>query len=384
MQQSCLTTHLKPQNEIKITKRNFPSFYPHYLFQGLLQSYVQCTKCTTIYTQSNIFEDLQLEIDTAQTLESALTKFTSTELLDGDNCYNCQLCKHKTPANKNLKLTQIPAILTIQLKHFAFSPSPNQTNNSLKLNHHVQFPFTLPLSKYMAFTTIQNNISEPKLLYQLYGVIVHSGTSLEDGHYYSYIQSHKDLQWYKMNDKSIQQVHPNEVLAAKAYLLFYKQNKEASNNAPMSHFPNDFSCHKSSLHPQGKKSKPPKNPTNSASPNTTQQLYSSNLSNLNVQTSNEPKLQNIQVGNWKTAHSQWNIEKTYNKSSLKANKINTKSRRPLWSSVQKFQGHIERQTIQWEQHYKWNQKMLFEHSYRKKSLRKLKNATAKVHAELQF
>ena len=275
-------------------------------------------------------------------------------------------------------------ILTIQLQCFAFSPSPNQTNNSLKLNHHVQFPFTLPLSKYMAFTTIQNNISEPKLLYQLYGVIVHSGTSLEDGHYYSYIQSHKDLQWYKMNDKSIQQVHPNEVLAAKAYLLFYKQNKEASNNAPMSHFPNDFSCHKSSLHPQGKKSKPPKNPTNSASPNTTQQLYSSNLSNLNVQTSNEPKLQNIQKGNLKTAHSQWNMEKTYNKSSLKANKINTKSRRPLWSSVQKFRGHIERQTIKWEQHYKWNQKMLFEHSYRKKSLRKLKNATAKVRAELQF
>ena len=65
---------------------------------------------------------------------------------------------------------------------------------------------------------------------QLYGIIVHTGPSADIGHYFCYVRSPQNSQWYKMDDTSVQKVNEKEVLAAKAYLLFYnKQLRPVSN-----------------------------------------------------------------------------------------------------------------------------------------------------------
>ena len=106
-----------------------------------------------------------------------------------------------------------------------------------KFNHNVKFPCNIDLSKYTEPTTAKkcsktNQQSSSKatsesMTYHLYGVIVHSGPSPDSGHYYSYVQSPKNLQCYKMDDNYVQQVHESEVFSANAYLLFYKQSSKA-------------------------------------------------------------------------------------------------------------------------------------------------------------
>ena len=103
-----------------------------------------------------------------------------------------------------------------------------------KFNHDVKFPCSIDLSKYTEPTTAKKSsntkqqssskASSESMTYHLYGVIVHSSPSPNSGHYYSYVQSPKNLHWYKMDDNYVQQVHEYEVFCAKAYLLFYKQS----------------------------------------------------------------------------------------------------------------------------------------------------------------
>jgi hypothetical protein len=59
--------------------------------------------------------------------------------------------------------------------------------------------------------------------YDLYGVIVHAGSSRSFGHYYSYCRGF-DSKWYKCNDESISQINGVEgAMGKQAYLLFYQK-----------------------------------------------------------------------------------------------------------------------------------------------------------------
>ncbi|KAK6038479.1 hypothetical protein COOONC_24016 [Cooperia oncophora] len=84
---------------------------------------------------------------------------------------------------------------------------------------------------------------EKRLLYSLYGVVVHSG-SLSGGHYIAYVKSrhrlkqngtttienlceesdiNNDGQWYYCSDSQVLAVNENRVLSAEAYILFYER-----------------------------------------------------------------------------------------------------------------------------------------------------------------
>lgn len=58
------------------------------------------------------------------------------------------------------------------------------------------------------------------MLYGLYGVLVHSGKSLHNGHYYCFVRGPNNF-WYLMDDSSVRQVSEDTVLDQKAYMLFY-------------------------------------------------------------------------------------------------------------------------------------------------------------------
>ena len=58
--------------------------------------------------------------------EEALSQFIQPETLDGDNGdnwdnqYDCKKCDKKVDAQKGLKFTEFPYLLTLQLKRFYF------------------------------------------------------------------------------------------------------------------------------------------------------------------------------------------------------------------------------------------------------------------------
>ncbi|KAK4411722.1 Ubiquitin carboxyl-terminal hydrolase 17 [Sesamum angolense] len=77
------------------------------------------------------------------TLEEALTQFTVSETLGGDDKYKCSRCKSYQKAKKKLTILDAPNILTIVLKRF-------RSSNLEKLNKLVQFPDILNLAPYMS------------------------------------------------------------------------------------------------------------------------------------------------------------------------------------------------------------------------------------------
>ncbi|XP_074995472.1 ubiquitin carboxyl-terminal hydrolase 42-like [Calonectris borealis] len=79
----------------------------------------------------------------------------------------------------------------------------------------VEYPAYLDLRPYTSQTA-----GEP-LLYSLYAVLVHSGDSCHEGHYFCYTKASNGL-WYEMNDTSVVLHDIDTVLRQQAYLLFYQ------------------------------------------------------------------------------------------------------------------------------------------------------------------
>ncbi|RMC00744.1 hypothetical protein DUI87_22427 [Hirundo rustica rustica] len=82
----------------------------------------------------------------------------------------------------------------------------------------VEYPEYLDLRPYMSDTA-----GEP-LLYSLYALVVHSGDTCLDGHFFCYTKASNGL-WYKMDDESVDNCGIHAVLRQQAYLLFYARLK---------------------------------------------------------------------------------------------------------------------------------------------------------------
>lgn len=139
--------------------------------------------------------------------------FCHTEELNDKNQYICQNCGI-SDAQKRLTIEQgkvlssllAPRILLIHFMRFdAFG---------WKIDKYVPFPKRFNLRAF-----ISKNIDEGKpkehqtpYIYELYGVIVHSGVSVHGGHYYSYVKNASG-DWYICNDEKVQKIEDvNRVL----------------------------------------------------------------------------------------------------------------------------------------------------------------------------
>ncbi|KAK9049991.1 hypothetical protein SSX86_031041 [Deinandra increscens subsp. villosa] len=182
-------------------------------FGGQLRSKVKCLRC---HRESDRYEnimDLTLEIfGWVESLEDALTQFTSPEDLDGENMYRCGRCAAYVRARKQLAIQEAPNILTIVLKRF-------QEGSYGKINKCITFPDMLDMIPFMTGT------DDVPPLYMLYGVVVHLDTmnASFSGHYISYV---KDLQgnWFRIDDTQVQPVSLSQVMSEGAYILFYMRS----------------------------------------------------------------------------------------------------------------------------------------------------------------
>ncbi|KAL5982375.1 ubiquitin-specific protease [Asimina triloba] len=188
------------------------------IFGGYLRSKIKCMKCQGKSERHERMMDLTVEIHgDIGTLEEALRQFTATEILDGDNKYQCGRCKSYEKAKKKLTVLEAPNILTIALKRFQASTQKlNTTGKFGKLNKSVRFPEILNLAPYMSGTNDKSPV------YRLYGVVVHLDVmnAAFSGHYVCYV---KNIQgkWFKIDDSTVKQVDLDRVLSKSAYMLLY-------------------------------------------------------------------------------------------------------------------------------------------------------------------
>ncbi|KAK6942294.1 Peptidase C19, ubiquitin carboxyl-terminal hydrolase [Dillenia turbinata] len=186
----------------------------HKIFGGRLRSQVKCLQCSYCSNKFDPFLDLSLEIVKADSLHKALLHFTCVEQLDGDERqYNCQRCKQKVKAVKQLKVQKPPYVLTIHLKRF------DSHIAGQKIDKRIHFGPTLDLKPFVS------DSNEGDLKYTLYGVLVHAGWSTNSGHYYCFVRTSSGL-WYSLDDNRVVQVSEKTVLDQKAYMLFYVRDRK--------------------------------------------------------------------------------------------------------------------------------------------------------------
>ncbi|XP_063802500.1 ubiquitin carboxyl-terminal hydrolase 47 isoform X3 [Pseudophryne corroboree] len=231
------------------------------LYQGKLKDYVRCLECGYESWRIDTFLDIPLVIrpygsNTAfGSVEEALHAFIQPETLDGPNQYFCERCKKKCDAMKGLRFLHFPYLLTLQLKRFDFDYT---SMHRIKLNDRMTFLDELDMSPFIdvedekspqtesctdsgaenegschsdqmsndfctddvldegicleSNSSVEklNKLSEKNSLYDLFSVMVHSG-SAAGGHYYACIKSFADEQWYSFNDQHVSRITPEDI-----------------------------------------------------------------------------------------------------------------------------------------------------------------------------
>ncbi|KAL8527213.1 hypothetical protein ACS0TY_005188 [Phlomoides rotata] len=186
----------------------------HKIFGGRLRSQVKCMQCSYCSNKFDPFLDLSLEIMKANSLDKALAHFTAKEQLDGGaKEYQCQQCKQKVKALKQLTIHNAPYVLAVHLKRFG----PHALGK--KIDKKIDFPPTLNLKPFVT------GPNDGNLNYTLYGVLVHAGWSTRSGHYYCFVRTSSGM-WYALDDNEVSQVNERRVLEQKAYMLFYVRDRK--------------------------------------------------------------------------------------------------------------------------------------------------------------
>ncbi|XP_050810970.1 ubiquitin carboxyl-terminal hydrolase 47 isoform X2 [Gopherus flavomarginatus] len=232
------------------------------LYQGKLKDYVRCLECGYEGWRIDTYLDIPLVIrpygsnQAFASVEEALHAFIQPEILDGPNQYFCERCKKKCDARKGLRFLHFPYLLTLQLKRFDFDYT---TMHRIKLNDRMTFPEELDMSTFIDVEDespqtesctdsgaenegschsdqmsndfsnddgvdegicLESNsgaeriskvgIEKNSLLYELFSVMVHSG-SAAGGHYYACIKSFNDEQWYSFNDQHVSKITQEDI-----------------------------------------------------------------------------------------------------------------------------------------------------------------------------
>ena len=173
------------------------------------------------------------------------------------SCWACGL----TPGRARFK--DLPNNLIFHLKRFDYDV---MTGMRSKINDAFEFPHQIDMAPYNVDYQTANDTPSPRNhrkasgvpcapdLFELVGVLVHSGTA-ESGHYYSYIRerpadARKDGGWIEFNDMDVSRFDPNNIADQcfggysdatpyttrflknwNAYMLFYERiGSETANN----------------------------------------------------------------------------------------------------------------------------------------------------------
>lgn len=178
------------------------------IFSGKINNQTVCKGgCNTKTNSSETSYFLSLNVEGYKNLNESLEGFVSGNIISD---YNCENCKKKVDITRRDSFLDLSNIVIIHLKRFKWN---YDTFEREKINDRFEFPLEIDLyyfnifSKPFSSEALGDVIPEKErgkdyYLYDLKGVVVHSGTA-DSGHYYSFIQDRKTEKWYQFNDESV-------------------------------------------------------------------------------------------------------------------------------------------------------------------------------------
>ena len=205
--------------------------YINDLFQSILSTNIKCLQCGNISSHDEIYIDISLPIKKGKLVIDSLDKsfeyFFLREELVKDNQYFCEKCSKKVDAEKYFEIKQLPKILLIALNRFEFDYKKG-------LKKKINTPISIP-DKITKIGHLE------QLNYELYGIIIHSGSAMS-GHYFSLIKNfEKEKKWYKFDDRCVYEIgdineykkiisgNEKNLNDSTAYILLYRSNNGNDN-----------------------------------------------------------------------------------------------------------------------------------------------------------
>ena len=148
-----------------------------------------------------------------KSIPSSIEKFTSSELLEGDDSWFCFGCQELRESIRNTSFITSGKILIIQLKRFSCANGTVKKDNR-HLEYDNTFSVKVPYGSEGEVSFFQ--------AFELRAVINHSGT-LNAGHYWSTTFNPKLHSWLWCDDKSVKRVAKRNINLQHAYVLFYEK-----------------------------------------------------------------------------------------------------------------------------------------------------------------
>ena len=178
-------------------------------------SNMRCCNCGNLKSKIESEYVLNLQILNMKGLKESLYSSYGFEEIIED--YKCENCDKKVSLKKWSKIISLPNYINFGLNRFSYDYT---TFERIKLNNKFEFPLELNMKEYCDLSEKENGqINDNDYLYELYGVIVHSGTPFS-GHYYSYIRDMTNQGIWKLDEIVNNQNNKNEIKKEE------KKNKE--------------------------------------------------------------------------------------------------------------------------------------------------------------
>lgn len=174
------------------------------IFSGKVKTYISCINVEYESSRIEDFWDIQLNVTGNKNLQESFEDYISVETMDGDNKYFAGDKYQLQDAKKGVIFQSFPDVLHLQLKRFLYDYYKDMPT---KVNDRHEFPEEIDLAPYLSDDADRSE----SWLYQLHGVLVHSG-DLDAGHYYAFLKPQKDGWFYRYDDEKVTKAVKREVM----------------------------------------------------------------------------------------------------------------------------------------------------------------------------
>lgn len=228
---------------------------PHLeLFGGKFVSRVICDRCRRVSDMNEPFLDISLALpngkiedtlanlsledssDDSVDLLQLIRNWNKRTILEGENGYFCETCSpnHSDSLQKaslQFSFLELPRFFIFHLQRFKTTvrtvsgkkKSSGMVMEIEKDERQVNFPLKLSIPSECFLNSSNPDSSD----YQLYGYIIHEGSSTSCGHYTAVVSPSPQLdRWFYISDTRVKEISKNKALDGQSYtpyLLFYQK-----------------------------------------------------------------------------------------------------------------------------------------------------------------
>ncbi|KAF6840277.1 ubiquitin carboxyl-terminal hydrolase [Colletotrichum plurivorum] len=178
-------------------------------WRGLELSTVVCSRCHNRTYNWATFDFISMPVNgRTSTIEDCMRSYIEPETLPD---YKCDTCNLNVQGQKQVRLARLPELLCLQFRRFDYDSSLQLHKKRDMVtwdfaNLSLDAFFIPPEERGTSGSPPPDDRFETPHDYECYAVIVHTGTNITSGHYYSYVREPQNPDphaWYRISDSRV-------------------------------------------------------------------------------------------------------------------------------------------------------------------------------------